>query len=297
MACLFGTYLSSHAEVVLAGSWQEQIETLNRSGLTVLKEGEKERRYVLKATSDWKKLSHADLVLILVKSYQTQRAVCWAQDILSEDGLAVTLQNGLGNYEKLEEKVGNHRSALGITNHGATLLRPGVLMNGGEGPTYLACRPEIRERLDPVFALFNTSGIDTHFADNADSVVWGKLAVNAAINPITALLRIPNGSLTESPSTELLVRALASETERIARLKRISLPFPDAGQMALEVAKKTAINHSSMYRDREQKRPMEIDAICGAIVDEAVKLGTEAPLNRIMWKLIKTIEEIDYARC
>ena len=117
--------------------------------------------------------------------------------------------------------------------------------------------------------------------------MWGKLVINAAINPLTALLRVPNGELLQRPAAHLLMRVLAQEAAAVATALGIHLPFEDAVRAAEEVARKTANNHSSMFQDIRRGAPTEIDAICGAITQTGEKLGVATPFNRVCWHLTR----------
>jgi 2-dehydropantoate 2-reductase len=124
---------------------------------------------------------------------------------------------------------------------------------------------------------------------DAKSLVWGKLVVNAAINPLTALLRVPNGELLRRPSARRMMRALAEETAAVASAQRVRLPFRNAMEAAELVAKKTAANHSSMFQDIRRGAPTEIDAICGAVAKTGERHGIPTPANRVCWTLVRAI--------
>jgi 2-dehydropantoate 2-reductase len=125
--------------------------------------------------------------------------------------------------------------------------------------------------------------------DDALSLIWGKLVINSAINPLTALLRVKNGELLERPSAREMMGTLARETAQIAEAEKIKLPFEDPVIAAEEVAHKTADNHSSMLQDVLRGAPTEIDAICGAIVKIGHKHGVSTPVNWACWQLVKAI--------
>ncbi len=114
--------------------------------------------------------------------------------------------------------------------------------------------------------------------------------INAAINPLTALLRVPNGKFLERPTAREMMKALANETARVAREEKIDLPFADPVAAAEEVALKTASNHSSMLQDVLRGAPTEIDAICGAVVKAGQRHNIDTPANWACWKLIKALD-------
>ncbi len=145
MACLFGARLSPLANVTLIGAWAKGVQALQKNGIR-LAQGETETTIPVRAQSKPTGIQ-ADVALILVKSYQTERAAQWAAQSLKPAGIALTLQNGLGNLEKLAEAVGPARAALGVSMQGATLVGPGHVRHGGNGPTTLAATPATKARL------------------------------------------------------------------------------------------------------------------------------------------------------
>jgi 2-dehydropantoate 2-reductase len=290
MGTLFGSRLAPLANVTLFGNWAEQIQALRRRGLTVTHPNGSRTRHCLRVTSDLNTMPPADVALILVKSHQTARAARQAANILRPTGLAITLQNGLGNLEKLAEAVGAMRAAMGITAQGATVTGPGRLYHAGLGPTHLALTPGQEARLRQVVNLFNAAGLETTLVDNADALVWGKLAINAGINPLTALFEISNGALGQSESLRRMMAAAATEVARVAAAQGITLPYADAAQRAFEVSQATAANRSSMLQDVSRAALTEIDAISGAVVRFGRQVGVPTPVNEYLLRMVKEKE-------
>jgi len=290
MGCLLGAFLSPLANVTLLGHWPEQIAALSRDGLTLVGVDGRSTNHAIRATNDPTTITPVDLALILVKSRQTKEASALAKQILAPDGLALTLQNGLGNLETITAVLGPSHTALGITAQGAAMRKPGIVRHAGHGPTHLAYNPEIRERFTAIARLFNQSGLTTHLADNVDGLVWGKLAVSCGVNPLTALLGAPNGFLAENESAKQIMMAAARETAVVAQALGITLPYPDAGIRALEVAQATAANHSSMLQDIQRGASTEIEAICGAVVENGRIAGIPTPINAELLRMIKLKE-------
>jgi len=290
MGSLFGSRLSGVANVTLFGHWPEQINTLQQEGLTVIRPDGGQAHYRLAVTNRPEDLPAADVALILVKSHQTARAARQAAAVLRPGGVAITLQNGLGNLEKLALVVGINRAAQGTTAQGATILAPGQLRHAGEGPTYLATLPGRKRQLKRVVDLFNRAGLETSMVDNADSLVWGKLAINAGINPVTALFEVPNGRLAEDEKFRKLMIGAATEVADVAAAQGISLPFTDVAGRTLEVCQATAGNRSSMLQDISRTAPTEIEAICGAVVTYGHRTGVPTPVNELLLYLVKEKE-------
>jgi 2-dehydropantoate 2-reductase len=288
LATLFAARLSAaNMGVTMLGSWQAGLEALCKGGASLVDLDGVECAYPVHATDDPADCRGARLALVLVKGWQTERAARQLYTCLDEDGLALTLQNGLGNREILVGALDQQRVALGVTTIGATLLAPGLARLGGDGPVTIEAHP----RLGPLKAILQAAGFAVNVVEDARSLVWGKLVISAAINPMTALLRLPNGELLQRPAARSLMGELAREAAAVARAVGVGLPFEGVESAVEEVARRTSANHSSMLQDVLRGAPTEIDAICGAIVRAGEAAGLPTPVNRVVWKLVKALVE------
>ncbi len=286
LSTLFAARLSGAGHhVSMLGTWKDGLQALSERGARITEADGNERTFRVHATSDLNEVKGIKHAIVLAKSWQTKRVADQLKGILAPDGIALTLQNGLGNRERLSRNLGAGRVALGITTTGATLLGPGHVKTGGEGIISLEQNPA----LAPLEAALRSSNFNLQVVADARSLVWGKLVINAAINPLTALLRVPNGELLNHPWARKAMSALARETAQVAEAERVSLPFDDPIQAAEEVARKTAKNLSSMFQDVRRGAPTEIDAICGAVTKRGEKHGIETPYNRSCWRLVKAM--------
>ncbi|MCK6582786.1 MAG: 2-dehydropantoate 2-reductase [Anaerolineales bacterium] len=286
LSTLFAARLSEAGHrVSMLGTWKDGLQALGENGARISDANGDERSYQVNATNDPNEVKGIKHAIVLVKSWQTKRAADQLKGILALDGIALTLQNGLGNRERLARDLGPRRVALGITTTGATLLGPGLVKVGGEGIISLESNPA----LAPIEAALRSSNFNLQIVSDTRSLMWGKLVINAAINPLTALLRVPNGELLNHPWARKAMSALARETAQVAEAERVSLPFEDPIQAAEEVARKTAKNLSSMFQDVRRGAPTEIDAICGAVTRRGEKHGIDTPYNRSCWQLVKSI--------
>ena len=284
LATLFAARLSEAGHSVhMLGTWKHGLDALKQNGARIVDANGNERAYKVHATDDPREVRGAKNALVLVKSWQTERAARQLKESLAEDGLAVTLQNGLGNRETLMRDLGSARVALGVTTTGATLLGPGLVRAGGDGVISI----EQNQALGPLEAALRSSSFNLQIVDDAQSLIWGKLVINAAINPLTALLRVPNGELLSRPNARKMMASLARETAEVAVAERVHLPFSNPVSAVEDVARKTATNHSSMFQDVRRGAPTEIDAICGAVTRRAEFHGITAPYNRACWRLVR----------
>ncbi len=196
MACLFAARLAQRGvRVTMLGTWQQGLAALRENGVRLVDGRGREQVFPVHVTMKPMDCTPSPLALVLVKSWQTGRAAEQLAGCLAPNGLALTLQNGLGNLEILANRLGPDRVALGTTTSGATLLGPGLVRAGGEGEISL----EADFRLDAAIRMLEFAKFKVKTVANLDALVWGKLAINAAINPLSALLRRPERRAVVSP--------------------------------------------------------------------------------------------------
>ncbi|MBK8988791.1 MAG: 2-dehydropantoate 2-reductase [Chloroflexi bacterium] len=289
LASLMALRLAEQADVVMVGSWAEQLDAIEAGGLTLLEADGRSHTHPLLATDEPLLLPPVDVALVLVKSYQTSTAVRRLRTLVNTDTLIVTLQNGLGNWDTLAQAYGAWRVVQGVTSLGATMVRPGMVRAAGDGPISLA-RAAANIFFEPLVGCLRAAGFSVEIVYDVQGLVWGKLAVNAAINPLTAVLRIRNGLLAEEEPLKLVMMAAARETAVVAAAQGIQLPYPDTAQRALQVAQATAQNHSSMLQDIRRGSQTEIEAICGAVIKAGQQFGVPTPVNIQLWRWVKSAE-------
>jgi 2-dehydropantoate 2-reductase len=286
LATLFAVRLGEAGHSVsMLGTWKQGLQALRENGARIQEADGNERAYPVHATDDPHEVSGAKFAIVLVKSWQTERVARQLKLALADDGHALTLQNGLGNCETLSRDLGSGRVSLGVTTTGATLVGPGLVRTGGDGVISI----EQNQALAPLETALRSSNFNLQIVDDAQSLIWGKLVINAAINPLTALLQVPNGELLARPVVRKMMASLARETAEVAAAEHVHLPFNNPVSAVEDVARKTARNISSMFQDVRRGAPTEIDAICGAVTKRAELHGINTPYNRACWQLVRAL--------
>lgn len=301
MGCLFAGFLAkSSQEVWLLDKRPERAEVINSEGIRI--EGISGNYKVkVNATAKPEDIKKPELVIICVKSYDTEAAVKHVKPALTESTYILTLQNGLGNVETIAEIVGENNVIGGITSHGATLLGDGHVRHAGKGETIIGRWQASgkkgtkqwkipRRSLEDIADIFKNAGFPTKVSDRVRDLVWSKLIINAGINALTAITRLNNGRLVEYEGTRQILKQAVLEASKIARRKKISLDYSDPVKKVESVCVATAGNVSSMLQDVLKKRRTEIDYINGAIAREGEDLGIPTPVNNTLTQLVKTIE-------
>jgi len=227
----------------------------------------------------------ADVTLVTVKSYDTYDAAEDLDPAFSDDGVVVSLQNGMGNEEKLDEKLG--ATVLGGTaTYGANMCPDdGLVEYTGEGEVvvgdYTGGASRVAERVAELLG----TGLEASATDEMDAALWEKLTVNCAINPVTALTHLKNGEAAERAPE--VMRAAARETAEVAHEKGVRVK--GAPGHALEVARATAENESSTLQDVRAGRRTEIDALNGYVVERASETEVEVPTNETLFSLVRAL--------
>jgi 2-dehydropantoate 2-reductase len=269
---------------------RESVEVAGQFGVRIWAGGV-QRRVDLAVTMDAAVAAPADLVLMAVKAFDTPQASRDALPAMTASSVALTLQNGLGNLEAMSSVMGGGRVIGGATAHGATLLGPVHVSHAGTGDTTIGDPDGMEtDRLHSVAAAMEQAGIRVSLSQSLDSLLWGKVVVNAAINPLTALLRLRNGQLLDRQETRRLMADAALEAASVAAGLGVRLPYANPVERVAAVCRLTSGNRSSMLQDIERGARTEVDQISGAVVRQGEEIGVPVPVNRVLRDLVSALE-------
>ncbi|MFH2137236.1 MAG: 2-dehydropantoate 2-reductase [Candidatus Omnitrophota bacterium] len=292
IGCLYAAFLTKkkQAEVWLVDKNPQRAKKITESGVKISGVG---GDFVVKVncTNRVEDIKACDLVIIAVKSYDTEAAVKSIEPLLDTSTNVLTLQNGLGNIETISEIVGRDRVFGGVTSLAATLTGQGEVYYAGKGETVVGrMDKKLTVSMRSIREVFNKAGFLTRLSKDINSLIWSKLIINVGINAQTAIIRLYNGNLVEFPGTREILSMAVSEAVRVAKKKRIKLVYDDPIQKVESVCRSTSKNVSSMLQDVLNKKKTEIDYINGAIVRQAKNYGLMTPANEMLTNLVKTIE-------
>jgi 2-dehydropantoate 2-reductase len=292
MGSLFASLLSRAGHNPwLLDKYQERVDVIRINGLRI-EDGTGTHCIPLPTvTTRPEEIGIVDLLIIFVKAYDTEEALRGALSLIGDSTLVLTLQNGLGNLEKITTVVGEKRALGGTTAHGATQLSYGHIRHAGSGATIIgALKGETVKELNVIKEIFDASGITTTITDDVEGTLWSKLIINAAINSLTALTRLHNGELMEHDALADLQRRIVGEACAVAKAKEVLLYYQDQVERVKGVCRATASNKSSMLQDILRGKRTEIDYINGAIVSGGKEAHIPTPYNDIITRLVKALE-------
>jgi 2-dehydropantoate 2-reductase len=286
LGSLVGGLLSQREDVTLVGR-KEHLEAVRAHGLAI--RGATQLVAHPQVALSAAEASTPELLVLTVKAYDTERALRDARPLLGPSTAVLSLQNGLGNLERVTSAVGEGLALGGVTTHGVTFLEPGQVHHAGVGYTLVGGAPGTRPLAQEVAAMLTRAGLKAEPTERIQGELWAKAILNAAINPLTAITGLPNGQLLLQPGLKELMERVVAEGEGIAEAAGVELP-EGLAERARRVAQLTAGNKSSMLQDIERGRRTEVDSICGALVQAARGAGLNAPLNAALLALVKGIE-------
>jgi 2-dehydropantoate 2-reductase len=296
MGCLFTHLLSrTDSEIFLLDIHPERVEAIRSEGLFV--EGVSgDHRLRPSIHLDPGEIGPVDLVLLCVKAPDTLNAARSASALLGRDTPVLTLQNGLGNLEAIEEALGPGRALGGTTSMGATVLSLNRIRHAGWGETVLGEPSGKRTaRVEAILGLFEASGLKVAFTEDLRGLLWSKLIVNIGINALTALTGLHNGQIPLHAGSRRILEKAVEEAVRVASALGVRLLYSDPLQKVLSVCEATAANVSSMLQDVLKQKKTEVNQIQGALIREAARLGIPTPVNETLRDLVVTLEE-SYAK-
>lgn len=230
-----------------------------------------------------------EVILLTVKAYDTETAVA-ALSRFHESSVFVSLQNGLGN----EEVIARHASRVlgAVINQGATFVGPGEVFHAGVGATELGPFAGTGAGdAEAVAAAFEEVGLPARAITDIRERIWAKVILNAAVNPLTALLRLRTGQLIEEPGLVEAIELVVEESVAIAAACGVKLEAAEVLDRIHQVAEATRDNKSSMLQDLERGRRTEIDAINGALIDRAAEHHLACPANRLLASMVRAVED------
>lgn len=258
-------------------------EQLRANGLHIISAKAKKTltqlRYV--APSQAETISH---LLVTTKSYQSVAAIQQIQSCLEEGAHVVLLQNGMGQHEEVAQLCKQQTVYAATTTDGAFKETAARVVWAGVGETLIGRFSGTSDE-----RLFEDIP-DVAVVDNILQQLWCKVAINAAINPLTALHDCRNGDLVRRAELRQKMAAVCEEVEKIAAALAQPLFRESLFARACAVAQATAQNYSSMHQDIHHKRQTEIEYMTGFLCRKADDLGLEVPVNQYLYQQVKCLE-------
>ena len=230
-----------------------------------------------------------DLVILAVKAYAVRAAAEAAAGWIGRAPL-LAIQNGLGAAADAARALPWTTLITAVSYQAANTAGEGEVHHVANLVTYLGYEGRPPDAtVEAVADLLARAGLPAALEADMTPRVWGKLLVNAAINPVAALAGVTNGEVAARFTLRALAAAIAGEGEAAAQAEGVRLPYARAAEAVMETARETAANRCSMLQDLDAGRQTEIDYLNGALVRAAEAHGLPAPANRAVTALVKQV--------
>lgn len=287
MGGTFGGQLArSGQDVILIDTWQEHVNTINRDGLH-LHGALGEHQIKLPAMTTAQQESWADLVVVFTDIHGTSAAAETAAKVIAADGYALTFQNGIGNVEKLQAKLGETRVVGGSSMCSAAIQQPGNPILTNLGPNSIG---EIdgsdSKRIRQLKQTLEAAGFEVKIDADIMTKIWSKFILNCGVNAICATTGLRSAEVVRLPVLSAFQDKIIDEALAVTTAKGITLPDPDFREN-FKAAIGSRFNKPSMLQHIEAGRKTEIDALNSALVREAQVLGIATPYNEALVALLK----------
>ena len=268
---------------------EDHVRAMREDGLRISGAGELVGR--VQATTDAAELPACDFGIVATKSMHTGAAVEAAAHALAA-GAVCSVQNGLGNEERIAEHVS--RVIRGTTFPAGRVVEPGHVHWDVKGDTTIGPfepSPAPLEDVERLADACTRAGLPTAAVADARGPQWRKVIFNAATNPIGALTNLTHGRVCEDPALRRLVSRLVDEGKAVAGAQAIELDADPEELIDYAARPEVAYDHkASMLQDVEARRQTEIDYLNGGIARFGREHGVPTPLNEAVTALVKGLE-------
>lgn len=291
MGSVFAGFLAAAGhDVALLCRTAAQAEAVRREGL-LLSHGGERRLTRPRACEDGAALGPVDLALIWVKSQDTAAALARAAPLIGPATIVASFQNGLGNVRAIaatvpEDRIVQGVSTVGGVRRGLAHVEVAESTWSGAALTWIGAVGRGGVDLEALAAELEGAGLQTEARADIETIVWSKLAMSAPMTAISTLARCPVGAVIDSPHLESLRLRASEEVIAVGTAAGVPLRREEVLRRCLETYESVRGHLPSMLQDAQAGRPTEIESLAGAVAREADRLGLEAPVNELLWRLV-----------
>ncbi len=305
----FGGLLARAGHTVTLIGRPGHVQAIEADGLRIsMADGAEHRVAAIRASVEPSRVTGAQLVLLSVKSYDTETVAKQIAPYLLPEAVILSMQNGVDNPERLQQCLhaqGLQRVLVVPTAVyvAAALVAPGHVAHHGRGELVIGPmqalqtdHDEVMQRLSEVQAIFATAAIPVTVSANVMTELWGKLVVNCAYNAVSAVSQMPYGQIVAVPAMRELMDAAVREVVAVAQADGYGLELQAARQASERIGQTMVGQMSSTAQDVARAKPTEIEHLNGLVVRRGQALGIPTPVNQALYALIKLVETREVRR-
>ncbi|MBT2793399.1 ketopantoate reductase family protein [Paraburkholderia strydomiana] len=286
VGCFYGGMLARAGHDVMLIGRPDHVRAIGREGLR-LQTPFLDEAIAVAASTEASGVAGAELVLLCVKSSDTETAAAAMKPHLQDDALIVTLQNGVDNAERVRSVLTQEVCAA-VVYVACEMAGPGHVRHHGRGELIV----EPSDAAGRMSRVVNAAGIHMALSPNVRGALWEKLILNCAYNAISALVQLPLGELSRlgGASVETAMRDIVAECIAVGRADGVAMPDDADAMVQSIVSTIPAGQYSSTAQDVARNRRSEIDHLNGHIVRRGRALGIPTPVNHLLLMLVQVLD-------
>lgn len=285
VGCYFGALLARAGHTVTLIGRSDHVQAIRAHGLR-LQTATHDSQVQLQASTEAQAVAGADVVLLCVKSTDTETAALQIRPHLAPGALVLTLQNGVDNDERTRAVLGPaHPVAAAVVYVATAMAGPGHVRHFGRGELVIGPSPASARVAHALCA----AGITTEVSDNVRGALWAKLVINCAYNALSAIVQQPYGWLVRHSGTTEVIDDLVAECLAVAHADGVHIPG-DIHAAVRGIAQTMPEQRSSTAQDLARGKPSEIGHLNGYVVQRGAALGVATPVNRALLVLVQMAE-------
>jgi 2-dehydropantoate 2-reductase len=274
----FGAKLQRAGERVTLVARGAHLEAIKRTGLAIRSAGEGDTVVRPGVVERLEGVDRADAVLFCVKSFDTDDAAARLWSVLGPDTPILSLQNGVDNEDRIDEKLGAGRAMGGVAQVFATIESPGVIRHQAAGRVIFGeLDGHVSERAERLRDAFAHAEIPVELSKTIRRALWEKYLLICAVGGTTAVTRETIGVIRDTPATWRLFRTIVEEVAALARASSVDLASDAVDQIMKFAETIPPGNRASLAHDLLQGRRLELEALHGHAARLGERLGVPTP--------------------
>jgi 2-dehydropantoate 2-reductase len=291
MGCLFGGLMAEKGlDVVLIDVWKDHVDAINKNGLKM--DGHGGDRFIkIKATTNPSTLKPVDAIIIMCKATALKTALTNAKNIIGDQTMLMSFQNGIGHEAIMQEIAGKDKVLGGTTTQASNIVGPGHIKNHGSLPSWIGeYEGGMSDRVSDLAETFTAHNLETIAVTDIKKRKWMKLFALTAIGPLSSVFDLHHTDLYITNKNQKVSRNLGKqiilETRAVARADGVDVTEDECLEMFNKIVDSKQTNKSSMCFDILNKRKTEIEFINGAVAKIGKRHGIKTPMNDLMYNMI-----------
>lgn len=291
MGSIYGSHLSLNNEVYMVDTSAAVVEHIQKEGIRLLEDGE-EHVYRPGAVVPATAMEPVELVILFVKSLYSKAALETNRSLIGPETYVMTLQNGAGHEDILEEFVARNRIIIGTTEDNGTVISTGCVKRGGTGKTNVGMLAADQEQfLSRLKNTFECCGFTVNVHSNIRQLIWDKLFTNVSFSAVTGILQVNMGYIAANEHAWRMTVSLIKEAALVARSTGLLANDEEIIEKVKKISEMSPNGCTSICADLQNGRRTEVDTISGSVVSAAKKCGIPVPLHEFVVELVHAMED------